>query len=124
MRAIMTDKPLASQEALHKKSIITKARQIKRDVIPIHVNGRNSNFFYILANLRKFLRIKASLEIFFLPNESYNHRNKHYVITFGKPIPFETFDTRHNPLQWAQLVNEYTYALAEDHTMVFSENHA
>jgi putative hemolysin len=102
------------------KSIITKARQTKRDVIPIHVTGRNSNFFYNLANIRKFLGIKVNLEMFFLPNESYKHRNKHFTITFGKPIPFETFDNRYTPLEWAQLVKEYVYSLAEDHTLEFS----
>ncbi len=105
------------------KSIITKARQTKRDVIPIHVTGRNSNFFYNLANLRKFLGIKTNLEMFFLPNESYKHRNKHFTITFGKPIPFETFDNRYTPLEWAQLVKEYVYSLAEDPTLEFSYIH-
>jgi len=96
------------------KSIITKARQSKRDIVPIHVSGRISNFFYILANIRKFLRIKANLEMFFLPNESYLHRNKHFVITFGKPIPFETFDKQFSPLAWAQHVKEHAYSIAED----------
>lgn len=83
------------------KSIITKARQTKRDIIPIHVSGRCSNFFYNLANTRKFLGIKTNIEMFFLPNESYKHRNKHFVITFGKAIPYQTFDKRFSPLQWA-----------------------
>jgi len=102
------------------KSFISKARQTKRDVIPIHVTGRNSNFFYNVANLRKFLRIKANLEMFLLPGETYKHRNKHFVITFGKPIPHETFDSRHTPLEWARLVKEYIYILAEDHHRTFN----
>ncbi len=110
------------RDAEWQKSFINKARQTRRDVVPIHVTGRNSNFFYNLANLRKFLRIKTNLEMFFLPNESYHHRNKHFVISFGKPIPHETFDSRHHPLEWAQLVKEHTYALADDHTRVFNEH--
>jgi putative hemolysin len=102
------------------KSFITKAKQSRRAVIPIHVTGRNSNFFYNLASLRKFLGIKTNLEMFFLPNESYKHRNKHFVITFGSPIPSETFDSRHTPWEWAQLVKAYTYSLAEDHQSKFS----
>jgi 1-acyl-sn-glycerol-3-phosphate acyltransferase len=105
------------------KSFINKARQTKRDVIPIHVSGRNSNFFYNLANIRKFLGIKANLEMFFLPNESYKHRNKHFTITFGKPIPYETFDDRYSPLEWAQLVKEYSYSLTEDPIQKFSYIH-
>ncbi|MDF1574983.1 MAG: 1-acyl-sn-glycerol-3-phosphate acyltransferase [Bacteroidales bacterium] len=103
------------------KSIITKAVQTKRDIIPIHVTGRCSNFFYNLANTRKFLGIKANMEMFFLPNESYKHRNKHFVITFGKPIPYSTFDKRHTALEWAALIKDYTYTLVENPEGVFSE---
>jgi putative hemolysin len=95
------------------KNFIVKARSSKRDLIPIHVSGRCSNFFYNLANFRKFLGIKANLEMFFLANESYLQRNKHFVITFGKPIPYETFDTRFTPLEWAAHVKEHTYNLAD-----------
>jgi 1-acyl-sn-glycerol-3-phosphate acyltransferase len=96
------------------KSVISKATQTRRDLVPIHVSGRNSNFFYNLANIRKFLGIRTNLEMFFLPNESYRHRNKHFVITFGKPIPYQTFDFRFTPTEWAALVKEHTYGLAGD----------
>ncbi len=102
------------------KSIITKAKQSKRDLVPIHVSGRCSNFFYNLSNIRKFLGIKTNLEMFFLPNESYQHRNKHFVITFGKPIPYETFDSRFTPREWAALVKDHTYDLAGNPESNFS----
>ena len=102
------------------KSIITKARQTKRDLVPIHVSGRNSSFFYNLSNFRKFVGIKTNLEMFFLPNESYKHRNKHFVITFGKPIPYDTFHKRFTPHEWAQMVKEHTYLIANDHQRNFS----
>ena len=95
------------------KNFITKAKQTQRDIIPIHVSGRCSNFFYNLAHVRKLLGIKANLEMFFLPNESYKHRNKHFVITFGKAIPYQTFDKRYSPVQWAARVKDYTYSLAD-----------
>lgn len=88
--------------------------------VTLEVKGWNSNFFYNLSNIRKFLGIKANLEMFFLPSESYKHRNKHFVITFGKPIPHEIFDSRHTPKEWAALVKEHTYSLAEDQNSHFS----
>jgi putative hemolysin len=103
------------------KSIISKAKQSERDIIPIHVSGRCSNFFYNLANTRKFLGIKANLEMFLLPNESYKHRNKHFVITFGKTIPYQTFDKRFTPVQWAARVKDYTYSLVENPEGEFSD---
>jgi len=102
------------------KSIVTKSKQTKRDLVPIHVSGRNSNFFYNLSNIRMFLGIKTNLEMFFLPNESYKHRNKHFVITFGKPIPFETFDKRFTPIEWTQLVKDHVYLIAADSQKKFS----
>jgi putative hemolysin len=102
------------------KSIITKARQTKRDIVAIHVSGRCSSFFYNLANTRKFLGIKTNLEMFFLPNETYKHRNKHFVITFGQPIPYQSFDKRFTPIQWASHVQDYTYSLVEDPNGEFS----
>jgi putative hemolysin len=103
------------------KSIITKARQTKRDIIPIHVSGRCTNFFYNLSNFRKFIGIKANLEMFFLPNESYQHRNGHFIIIFGKPIPYQTFDRRYTPAEWANRVRDFTYTLADNPDNEFSD---
>jgi putative hemolysin len=102
------------------KSFVVKAVQSRRDILPIHVTGRCSNFFYTLANLRKFLGIKANLEMFFLPNETYKHRNKHFVITFGKPIPYTTFDSRFTPVEWAAKLREFVYRLADDPSAVLN----
>jgi putative hemolysin len=102
------------------KSFIVKAFQTRRDVVPIHVTGRCSNFFYNLANFRKFLGIKANLEMFFLPNESYKHRNKHFIITFGKPIPYSTFDSSHTPMEWAAEMRDFVYRLADDPSAAFA----
>ncbi len=41
------------------KSFITKAIQHQRDVIPAYFSGRNSDFFYNLANLQKIYRIEG-----------------------------------------------------------------
>jgi len=102
------------------KNFITKAIQTRRDVVPIHVTGRCSNFFYNLSTIRKFLGIKTNLEMFFLPNETYKHRNKHFVITFGKPIPYQVFDGRFTPKQWAALVKDHVYSLPENPRRSFS----
>ena len=102
------------------KSIITKAKSSKRAIVPIHVTGRCTSFFYNLANIRKFMGIKANIEMFFLPKESYQHRDQHFVLTFGKAIPYETFDKRHTPQEWAQLVKDHVYIIAEDPKREFS----
>lgn len=52
-----------------KRTFITKAVQYKRDVVPVYFEGRNSNFFYALANVRKFLKIKFNIEMMYLPDK-------------------------------------------------------
>jgi 1-acyl-sn-glycerol-3-phosphate acyltransferase len=93
------------------KNFITKAVHYQRDIIPVHFTGRNSDFFYRLANIRKFFGIRANLEMFYLVDETYMHRNDTLTVTFGKPIPYTTFDKSRTQLQWAKWVKEQVYAL-------------
>jgi len=101
------------------RRIIAKAKQTKRDIIPIHVSGRLSNFFYNLSNFRKFLGIKLNVEMFFLPNESIKHQDEHFKITIGKPISYKTFNSRFTPKEWAIFVQDHTYSLEQNQNQEF-----
>ena len=96
------------------KFFISKAIKYKRDVIPIHVQAKNSWLFYNIASFRKIFRIKSNLEMFLLPREMFNKRGKTISITFGKPIGYKTFDESRTHLEWAQKVREYVYLLGSD----------
>jgi len=96
-----------------KKTFITKARQYKRDVIPVYMDGRNSNFFYNLSNLRTRLGIKANIEMLYLVDETYKQYDKTIHIVFGEPIAWETFDRSKKDLEWAAMVREKVYELKE-----------
>jgi len=102
------------QDLVWQKNFIIKAKQYQRDVIPIHVSGRNSNFFYRLANVRKFLGIKWNLEMLYLIDETYKHQNKTFSFTIGKPIPYTDFDHRYTPIEWAARVRDVVYRLPEN----------
>lgn len=95
-----------------KKSFITKARQHKRDIIPIHTGGGNSNFFYNLSNLRKWLGIKANIEMLYLIDETVKHQYKTITVKFGKPVSWETFGKSKRPGEWADWVKQKAYELA------------
>jgi putative hemolysin len=99
-----------------KKHFITKAAQHKRDVIPVFVSGRNTNRFYRLANIRKFLKIKWNLEMFFLPDETMRHRNSDIHIYFGKPMPYKMFDKNKTQKEWAEYVKEIVYSLPSENS--------
>jgi len=96
------------------KSFISKAIQYKRDIIPVFINGRNSNFFYNVANLRKFLGIKMYVETLLLPREMLNQRNSTITINIGKPIPYQTFTDKMTHLVWAAKVKEIVYSITAD----------
>ena len=93
------------------KFFIRKAIQYKRDVIPVHVQARNSRLFYNIASFRKIFRVKSNLEMFLLPREMFNKRGKTITITVGKPIAYKMFDESRTHLEWAQKVREYVYLL-------------
>lgn len=93
------------------KSFIQKAIENKRDVIPIHIEGRNSNFFYNLARFRKFLGIKVNVEMLYLVDEMYKQRGQTIKFKIGKPISYLNFDKSKNYKEWAQWVKEETYKL-------------
>lgn len=96
------------------KSFITKAIQHKRDIIPAYFSGRNSNFFYNLANLRNFIGLKANIEMLYLPDEMFRQKDKEIHLIFGKCIPWQTFDHTKSPVEWAEWVKSKSYELQYD----------
>lgn len=94
-----------------KKTFITKSVETHRDVVPIHFGGRNSDFFYTLANICKALGIKFNIAMLFLVDEMYKNVHKSFRIAIGKPIPWQTFDKSRTPAQWAQYVQNEVYKL-------------
>lgn len=93
------------------KTFIVKSVQNRRDVVPVFFEGRNSDFFYNLANLCKRLGIKFNIAMLYLADEMFKNRHKTFTVTFGKPIPWQTFDKSKNPAQWAEYVKEQVYNL-------------
>ncbi|WP_321333762.1 1-acyl-sn-glycerol-3-phosphate acyltransferase [uncultured Bacteroides sp.] len=93
------------------KTFIVKSIQTQRDVVPINFNGRNSDFFYNLANFSKALGIKFNIAMLYLADEMFKNRHKTFTITIGKPIPWQTFDKSKTPAQWAEYVKNIVYKL-------------
>ncbi|MEG1562588.1 MAG: 1-acyl-sn-glycerol-3-phosphate acyltransferase [Bacteroides sp.] len=94
-----------------KKTFVVKSVQTQRDVVPIHFEGRNSDFFYNLANVCKALGIKFNIAMLYLVDEMFKNRHKTFTITVGKPIPWQTFDQSKTPKQWAEYVKDIVYKL-------------
>ena len=92
------------------KTFITKSVEYKRDIVPIRFGGRNSDFFYRLANFSdRFLPF--NLAMLFLVDEMYKNVGKTFRVTIGKPIPWQTFDKSRTTKEWAQYVQDQVYKL-------------
>lgn len=94
-----------------KKTFVSKSVETHRDVVPIHFEGRNSDFFYRLANWSKALGIKFNIAMLYLADEMFKNRHKSFTITIGKPVPWQTFDKSRTPAEWAQYVKDIVYHL-------------
>ena len=94
-----------------KKTFITKSVQNRRDVVPIHFGGQNSNFFYRLANICKRLGIKFNIAMLFLADEMFKNTHQTFTVKIGKPIPWQTFDNTKTPMEWALFVEDTVYKL-------------
>ncbi len=95
-----------------KSTFIKKAKKYHRDVVPVYIGGRNSEWFYNLSRWRMRLGIKANIEMLYLVDEMAKQFGKTITLTFGDPIPYTTFDKSKTEAQWAEWVKEQVYALA------------
>jgi putative hemolysin len=93
------------------KSFITKAIQYKRDIVPLHISGRNSNLFYFVANLRKSLGIKMYVESILLPREMLKQKNSTMTLQIGKPLSYQTFTDKMTHSEWAEEVKKIVYSI-------------
>ncbi len=94
-----------------KKTFVTKSVETRRDVIPMHFEGKNSNWFYSLANICEHFGLKINLAMLYLADEMLKNRHKTFKLTIGKPIQWETFDNSKTPHDWAQYVKDIVYKL-------------
>lgn len=96
-----------------KKTVITKAIEHKRDIVPVYFDGKNSDFFYNLAYYRKKFGIKANIEMILLPKEMFKNNNKTFNVYVGKPIPWQTFDKSRSHKAWAGVLKDKVYELQQ-----------
>jgi putative hemolysin len=106
------------RDAEWSRSFITKAVRYRHPVIPLHVEARNSNFFYMLAFVRKKLGIKANLEMFYLVDEAYRQNGKSIHLTIGTPLSHSVFTKDQSEMYWAGKVRAHVYALPKNETVL------
>jgi len=94
-----------------KKNFVNKAKKYKKNIIPVRIDGRNSNFFYNLARWRARVGLKANIEMLYLADEFFAQRGQEVTIRIGTPIAYTELDSSRTERQWAAEIKRRVYAL-------------
>lgn len=95
-----------------KKTFMTYGEKLGNPIVPIHVTGQLSPFFYRLAKVRAFFRIKTNIEMLYLSDEMFRYKNKTIRFTIGKPIYAEQIPFKREKDK-IQYVKDQLYALGQ-----------
>lgn len=94
-----------------KISFLKKAYASQRQIVPIFVEGRLSDFFYRVDRLRKALGLKFNIEMLWLPDEMFSQGGKHFRMVAGDPIPVAELQHLGSLREQAEYVRKKTYFL-------------
>lgn len=95
------------------KTFFKKSRIHRRLIIPVFVKGRNSNFFYSAAWLRKKSGIRMILEMLLLADELFKKRDSVIEVTAGQPVDPADLDSSVSDAEWSDALRSYVHALGE-----------
>ena len=96
-----------------KKTFVTLSEKHNNPIVPIYIDGKLSNFFYRLSNLRTFLGIKVNLEMLYLANELFKQKNVKMKLIVGKPIYPEQMKSFKNQKECAAWIRESVYEMSK-----------
>lgn len=104
------------QDLPWKKSFVNQAINYNISIVPIYTDATNSFWFYLVATLRRFFRIKISLEAFMLPREIFRFKGRCIKFYFGKPIEVEEIKKIPDAQLATNLIREKVYSLRKQKT--------
>ena len=99
------------QDLSWKKTFMLYARSLDRTVVPIHIEGELSNFFYRLSRLRKGVGIKANIEMLYLSNELFKQYNRTITFTVGEPIKAGEINKQMSDQEAAEMLRKTVHSL-------------
>lgn len=103
-----------------KPTVVKKAVQHHRDLVPIYIDAQNRRRFYTIANLRKRLGIKFNFEMALLPGEMFAQRGKTFRMVVGQPIPWRVLEAGGPAAAVAERLHDFVYQLADNADAQFS----
>ncbi len=93
------------------KSFITIAQRHQRSILPVYIEGANSNTFYHLANVRERLGISFNVEMILLADEMFKQTNATLPLSIGPLIPYSSLGNDVSAREWAERIRDSVYRL-------------
>jgi putative hemolysin len=100
------------QDLEWKKTFVRQARNNDQLIVPVHIEGKLSNWFYRLSNFRSFIGIKANIEMFYLADELFRQRGQHIHFTVGKGIEASQLSKGISDQKHAEWFRSHIYSLS------------
>lgn len=97
-----------------RKTVVSKAIESRRDIVPVHFDGRNTQSFYRLARWRKCLGLKFNYEMMLLPRELVHARSKTFTLTCGDVIPWQSLKGGPEAAAEAANLRRIVYSLSDN----------
>ncbi len=98
-----------------KKTFVTYSRKYQLPILPIHIEGELSPSFYRLANIRKFIGIKANIEMLYLADELFKQKNKTITFTIGQAVSVDSFNSM-DDMHITNEIKKLVYNLPKNYT--------
>ncbi|MDE5662066.1 MAG: glycerol acyltransferase, partial [Muribaculaceae bacterium] len=95
-----------------RKTVINKAIEHKRDIVPVFFDGYNRMSFYRIARWRERLGLKFNFEQVLLQREFVRCRHAVFTLTCGTPVPWQSLKGGADAAREILQLREKVYSLA------------
>lgn len=99
------------KDLVWKKTFVRLSKQNDSTIVPIHIDGKLTNWFYNLSNFRRFLGIKANIEMLYLSDEMFKQKGQTIHFSVGKPIQASELTDEKTEIQWSEWFRQHIYTL-------------
>ena len=97
------------KDLMWKKTFVQYGREFNRPIVPVYIDGELTNFFYRLSKIRKFVGIKANIEMMYLAEELFKQKNRTITFTIGEPIYGSTINPEWTDIEASEWFRKHVH---------------
>jgi putative hemolysin len=97
------------KDLMWKKTFVQYGREFNRPIVPVYIDGELTNFFYRLSKIRKFVGIKANIEMMYLADELFKQKNRTITFTIGEPIYGSTINPEWTDIEASEWFRKHVH---------------